>query len=350
MSDPTPLVTIAIPVFNGKSLLRNAIESALNSFYPNLELLIVDDASTDHSVMTIESIDDPRIRLLRNETNQGLVAARNRLLTEAHGEFIAWLDQDDIAYPTRLRVQAEYLSHHPKVAACGSFVGIRNHLDDGSEQIRTRRFPTRYEEVRAQIVFGNPINFSTAMMSNRLIHESGINFREEFGNTLDYDLWSRISERLAITNIPQVLGEYRVHGEQTSRGDALSIMDRQAWRVQREALERDLGISVEESTEHIHFKMCFDRARFTDADDLLRASEWIGKLKSANSERETFRDSAFERVLARQWIGLVSHLRSRAKKGLDLRMISAALASTGIRRTVIASSLSREFAIKFLDR
>ncbi len=99
-SDSTPpLVSICIPTFNAAKWILSCLESARAQSYPRLELLIVDDASTDATVELIRSIDDERIRLLRNEQNIGLVRNWNRCIEESRGDFVKFLFHDDILYP-----------------------------------------------------------------------------------------------------------------------------------------------------------------------------------------------------------------------------------------------------------
>src|SRR5437870_2740022 len=104
-----PLVTVLMAVYNSAEFIGAAIESILSQSYRNLELLIVDDGSTDESAKIANRYGDRRIRVIRNERNIGLTASLNRGLRQAAGEFIARQDADDLSAPTRLEAEVAAL-------------------------------------------------------------------------------------------------------------------------------------------------------------------------------------------------------------------------------------------------
>ena len=107
--DPSPLVTIAMPVYNAGKYLRLAVLSIVNQTFEDWELLIVDDGSTDFSLESIKDIEDSRIRILWDGENKGLAARLNECIDQASGKYIARMDQDDVSYPERLERQIETL-------------------------------------------------------------------------------------------------------------------------------------------------------------------------------------------------------------------------------------------------
>jgi len=115
-----PLVTIALPVFNGADTLAVAVRSILMQSFRNWELIILDDASTDHSLEVMRTFDDPRIRRVEGEKNIGLSARLNMAVEMAQGEFFARMDQDDISLPERIEKQLAYLQQHPEVDLLGT--------------------------------------------------------------------------------------------------------------------------------------------------------------------------------------------------------------------------------------
>ncbi len=104
-----PLVTIALPVFNGSGTLVIAIESVLNQIYENFELIIIDDKSTDESLKIVTSFSDKRINLIENEKNIGLSACINFAVSISKGIFFARMDQDDICFSNRIEKQVSYM-------------------------------------------------------------------------------------------------------------------------------------------------------------------------------------------------------------------------------------------------
>jgi len=115
-----PLVTIALPVYNGAATLGLAVGSILRQSFHDWELIILNDASTDDSLNVMRSFDDARIRLVEGDENLGLSARLNMAVDMARGQYFARMDQDDISYPDRIEKQLKYLQEHPDVDLLGT--------------------------------------------------------------------------------------------------------------------------------------------------------------------------------------------------------------------------------------
>jgi len=116
----SPLVSIAMPAFNAGTTLSLAIRSLLLQTHANWELLLMDDGSTDATVAVARSFADSRIRVFSDSRRLGLAARLNQAIDCSHGEYLARLDADDLAYPERLEVQVSFLQHRPEVDLVGS--------------------------------------------------------------------------------------------------------------------------------------------------------------------------------------------------------------------------------------
>ncbi|RYD52860.1 MAG: glycosyltransferase family 2 protein [Sphingobacteriales bacterium] len=114
-----PFFTVLMPAYNAAPFLREAIDSVLAQTFPDFELLIVNDGSTDATAAILETYTDPRIRI-HHQPNQGVIGALNAGLERAQGTYIARFDADDVCYPQRLAVQAEYFRKHPDCVLLGS--------------------------------------------------------------------------------------------------------------------------------------------------------------------------------------------------------------------------------------
>ncbi|MDQ6986806.1 MAG: glycosyltransferase family 2 protein, partial [Mariprofundaceae bacterium] len=117
-----PLISIALPVYNGGSTLGLAVRSIIRQSFQSWELIILDDASTDDSVDVMRDFHDERIRLVEGEENIGLSARLNMAMDLAEGEYFARMDQDDVSFPQRLQKQFDYLQSHPDVDLLSSNV------------------------------------------------------------------------------------------------------------------------------------------------------------------------------------------------------------------------------------
>jgi len=141
-------VTIIMPVYNGEVYLREAIDSILDQTLTDFEFLILNDGSSDHSVDIVRSYDDPRIRLVENEANLGVVQTLNRGLDLANGTFIARMDCDDRSLRDRLARQVAFLDDHPEVGICGTWMEAI-----GARAGYIWRYPTDPERIRCSLLF-----------------------------------------------------------------------------------------------------------------------------------------------------------------------------------------------------
>ena len=104
-----PKVSVLMSVFNAEDFIQEAVDSVLQQTFSDFEFIIVDDASTDGSLQRLCSYHDPRIRILRNETNMGLTRSLNKGMEFVRGEYVARMDADDVSLPSRLQEQTVFL-------------------------------------------------------------------------------------------------------------------------------------------------------------------------------------------------------------------------------------------------
>ncbi len=204
----SPEITVLMPVYNGERFLADAIESILRQSRRDFELLVLDNGSTDGSASIAGAYADPRIRILRNESNLGLVKSRNLGIREARGKYVAFLDCDDIALPHRLRIQHEFLENNPEFALVGS--GILLIDERGEFSGRFSRFEASPDAIAPILLFDNYFAQSAVMARREALADEP--YREEYPCAEDYDLFTRIASRYRTWNIPEVLTLYREHG------------------------------------------------------------------------------------------------------------------------------------------
>lgn len=342
MTPTLPLVTVGMAVYNGERYIGEAIESVLSEDYPNWELLLVDDRSPDASAEIIRAFADPRIRLVENEVNLGLVGVRNRILREARGTYIAWLDQDDITMPRRLDAQVAFLEAHPEYALCGSWTAMRTETAPGTFTDSTERLPETHEQIRAAMLFLNPVACNTVTMRVEAFTGNGLWFRPEFGNSLDYDLWSNASDSLRVCNLPEVLGAYRVHEGQTSQGAALDRMNAHALQIQADLAQRALGIDMTEADRHRHAMATVSPIVVTHPADIDHVAAWFGRLREANVSTRAFDAAEFDRALARQWTSVVlGSFGVGEPRARSLSRAVAGLGTIGVAKHQAATSVVR---------
>ena len=203
-----------MPVYNGAKYLNEAIDSILNQTYNNLELLIIDDASTDNSLEIINKFNDHRIILHNNKYNLGQARSQNIGLKIASGAYIARLDQDDIMDLTRLEKQVNYLGNKPEISAVGSQVYC---IDSKGTVIQNWNWPVGIVKNVFSLILGrNPVAGPASMIKKDVILELG-GFNADYTPSEDYDFWLRmLSQGYKCDNMDDYLTKYRVHLSQTS--------------------------------------------------------------------------------------------------------------------------------------
>jgi len=209
-----PLVSVLLPVYNGSSYLKEAIESILNQSYAGFELIIINDGSKDNSVSIIEQFDDPRIRFY-SQANMGLAATLNRGIGLAKGAYLARQDQDDLSLPTRLEKQVHFLDTHPECGIVGSWASI---YVEGSRSRLSFRHPGDNVMLQFRLLFNNPFVHSSMMIRKAVFREVGIYCTDKSRQPPeDYELWSRVARKFSVANIPEVLNIYRETSSSMSR-------------------------------------------------------------------------------------------------------------------------------------
>jgi glycosyltransferase involved in cell wall biosynthesis len=199
------LVSVVMPAFNRAGLIGDAIRSVLAQSYGNFELLVCDDASDDETVEVVQSFADKRIRLLKHEERSGAAAARNTCLSAAKGEYIAYLDTDNLWHPRFLEVVLEWIEASPgHLAAYVGFFDIHE-TAEGNCRIRSAAFRQFHLEDQLEKPF---VDLNSFVHSTKLYHVFG-GFDERLVRRQDYDLIARYCWAREPLSVPVVLNLYR---------------------------------------------------------------------------------------------------------------------------------------------
>jgi len=200
-----------MPVYNGEKYLKQSLDSVLNQYFADFELILINDGSTDSSINIINSYDDERIRLI-TQTNSGPVIARRTGIEVAKGEFIAILDADDISTPERLLKQIEFLEKNKEYLLVGSNFKI---IDQDNCIRYKSHMPEKYESIRKLIYMGSPFCHSTVVFRKAIFSE--FNYDLEIPLAEDYNLWFNILKKYKCANLPDYLVYYRIHNSNVSK-------------------------------------------------------------------------------------------------------------------------------------
>jgi glycosyltransferase involved in cell wall biosynthesis len=232
-----PVVTVVITCWNHGRFLRDAVDSVWRQTFTNLELIVVDDGSTDDTPAVAASL--PGIRYIR-QSHAGLSAARNAGWRAARGRHLLFLDADDRLLPPALRVGVESSETHPEAAfVSGHYVVI----DAAGRQVSDRHRPCVVSDHYPALLRANYIGMHATVLYRRETLERYGGFDESLPAGEDYDLFLRVARQASILCHPAVVAEYRWHGANMSLNSELML--RTTLRVlgrQREHLRGDAGL------------------------------------------------------------------------------------------------------------
>jgi glycosyltransferase involved in cell wall biosynthesis len=232
MSEQKPTVSVIIPTFNRAALLREALESVFVQSYTDYEVIVVDDGSTDETPQMIEEYGD-RVRYLWQE-NRGAAEARNHGVSAARGEWVAFLDSDDMWHREKLACCLERPRHDPGAAVV---FHPMVEIDDAGNRVRGRSKRASGGRILDSLFAHCFVHTPTVVVRRRVLQEMG-GFDTELAVCEDYQLWLRIAERYPFHLVPRPLAYRRLHKKRLSK----SIMHRNMV-LRAEMLERFYGES-----------------------------------------------------------------------------------------------------------
>ena len=224
-----PEVSVIIPTYNSAALIGDAIRSVLTQTYPNFEIIVVDDGSTDETAAVVQVIGDPRIRYIW-QSNQGLAGARNTGIHTATGRYVAFLDADDLFLPKKLAQQVQALDSQPETGlVAGGYLFVDKAGKPLAERRNWRHRP--HLDLRTWL-YGCPVIVNAVLVRREWLVQVG-GFDPTLHRVEDRDLWLRLAYRgchMAWT--PHVVCAYRIHMGQMVRDGrsqketTLAIMDK----------------------------------------------------------------------------------------------------------------------------
>ena len=200
------LISIVIPTHNRIDLLPRALRSALNQTYTNIEVIVVSDGSEDGTDAMMEAFEnqDSRVKYIAYHPGRGGNHARNVGIENAHGKYIAFLDDDDEWYPDKLQKQYGLFTSNPKVGLVCT--GIRSIHE--SQSFTTPFIPPAMPDSSKQILLRNCIGSTTTVMVRKDVLSKSGNFDEQLGALQDYDLWVRICQMCEVAVVKEPLVDY----------------------------------------------------------------------------------------------------------------------------------------------
>lgn len=318
------LVSIIITAYNVEDYINAAIKSALQQTYADIELIVVNDCSTDNTGAIAKSYSSRAVKVIDHPENYGVSEAHNTGLRAAQGEFVAILDSDDVALRDRIERQVEFMQRNPRVGVVGGATTLFGNLP---RDIKTKHIfsPSNHDHLYAQLLLNASFN-NTTLMYRRVamdsIYDSIANKYYVGGlrSAEDYNFYARLlSSGWKGASLPRPLvlqrkrlGSISIHPD--NRKNSLKAQMR---------LLKLLGIHPSREQEELHGKIAFFNDYVfqpSEWDELLTAaSRWFVLIRRANADKKVFSEQALRDVLFLRWILLVGMCEWR--KWLLPRMI-----------------------------
>lgn len=207
-----PKVSVVIPVFNAEKYLESSIESILNQTEKDIEVIIINDGSTDTSLEILNALQkkDNRIKIISQE-NKGVIKSLNEAILNSKGDYIARMDADDISFPHRIEKMLDYMEKH-NLDLCGSSAVT---INERGEEIGKITRPETKDEIMRFTILHNPFIHPSVMFRRSIIEKVGL--YKNFKHAEDYELWTRIVFKYKVANIQEPLLYYRIHENQITK-------------------------------------------------------------------------------------------------------------------------------------
>jgi len=264
-------VSVIIPTFNRADLVSDAIDSVLHQIVPPDDIIVVDDGSTDN---TLQKLDNYRAKIsIITQENKGVAAARNRGIQAAAGEWLTFLDSDDLWVPQKLQVQKTALAENPDFRIC--YTGETWQRSD--KPVSPKKQPQRF----SGWIYKHCLPRCIVAASSVIIHRSILEHIGYFDETLpaceDYDLWLRISQKYPVLFVPEELiikrtGSWRCLSGQTG-------LDKYRIIALKNMLERnDLSENQKELTHRVLHQKCAIYAKGCRKHGKSKQAQWAEQI------------------------------------------------------------------------
>ncbi|PIY95157.1 MAG: hypothetical protein CO135_00405 [Candidatus Levybacteria bacterium CG_4_9_14_3_um_filter_35_16] len=208
MKNSKPLISILLPVHNAEKYLESCLNSLFNQSYKNIEIIAIDDKSSDRSAKILRSLkkQDKRLRIYQNVKRYGFSLTLNRATKRVKGQFIAVMGTEDAYLPTKIKKQVKFLQTHPDVVAVGTQCQF---IDENGKKLAKSNFPAQNHNIYASPLHGISMQFETVLINKMLLPKDVIRFKSNFFPFIYSDLMMKILPYGKFANINEFLHFHR---------------------------------------------------------------------------------------------------------------------------------------------
>jgi glycosyltransferase involved in cell wall biosynthesis len=293
------LVSVVFSVYNAQKYLDESIKSILSQTYTNFEFIIIDDGSTDNSLMIIKKYMklDNRIVVISRK-NKGLPFSLNEGIEKSSGKYIVRMDADDISLPNRFERQIDYMEKNENVGVCGTAI------ESFGDNIKARKkfLPELDNELKTRLLFSTAFAHPTAIIRKSILDKNNITYKEGYKFAQDYRLWVDLSSHTAFANIQEVLLKYRVTVDSNSKLAESRDRKEERYLVVKSIFSKVLdGFGVEnlEKEDRLHYAITEGVRNSESKIDIKSLDRYLWKIIRANDVCDHFDKKYLKTYLAR---------------------------------------------------
>jgi len=301
-------ISVILPVYNGASFLKEAIDSILAQTFEDFELIIVNDGSTDASEEIVFSIEDNRIVYIKNEFNIGIVGSLNKAIEVAKGKYIARMDADDVSYPIRFQIQLDYLEANLEVGICSSVLKVL-----GKNEII--KYPEIHEDISFEFLVRNAIAHPAVMFRKALYDFYQFKYSEDFFPAEDYKLWTQFAGVCKLYNFQFPFLEYNIHPSSISQSKKEIQIDK-VNEIRVIYLFQSLHMDGENRIDLM--KKLFSLDLYPTQDEIYEIKKLFVLFANKNSAYKRFNKKKFKTYLSFYWYIACKHSKASLKYKLPL--------------------------------
>lgn len=290
-----PLVSILATAYNSDKHIANAIESVLYQTYPNVELILVIDPSTDNTISVVKEYETHNnLIIIENKNHLGIIGSYNEGLKYCKGKYIARMDMDDLIHPQRLEKQVSWMEANPEVDVVSSWMKIFD--ETGATKDVTYR--SDQDLIRITMVFYSPLSHAASIFKSEVLKTIG--YREGYKSAEDYDLWVRMLKRYHAAVFPEYLYLYRTHSNQVTNEKNIQAV-KNSWHKIGSNILGDLLVSYTEVDLCFHVEYVMYGKKVPGAAEFMQWSEWLQKILVANKITQQFNSTKFCSFVFNLW-------------------------------------------------
>ncbi len=291
-------VSVLVPNYNGGKYILTAIKSLLTQTYTDIQIVIVDDCSTDNSVSLVENIKDSRILLIKLKENKGMANALNVAIENALGDILVRMDSDDISQKDRIRKIVREFDIDSKLVAVSSWMNVFGKTNE------VWRYPQNDKYLKVNMLFGSPLSHPASAFRAKTLVENDIVYTNDYANHYpleDYHLFYRLSKFGKFKVIQECLYDYRIHDSNLTvshkKGRKKGVLE-----LSNYIIYNTLGIMPNSMELENHYALSSCNLKDLEYNSFFK---WIKRLSSAVKDSNDLDYDAFAEVLHNQLIKLL---------------------------------------------